>query len=616
MYIQRPWGTLAWSILEVCKEAYKRAYRKIFFYFLIFLIFHKSPFSYLLAQVDASKFEALERVLKQNQQIENETIKKQKNLSPAPPSKLDDPLSKETQDKEESQKNLHKEIRENLQRGQKCIFVKKIKVGGDLKNENETAKILAPFENRCLSKNEIDLVIKTLTSFYISQGLIAHRVYIPPQKLEKEILQLVVIKGIIEDIVSKDTNTDTPLLTQSEIFMAFPFLKERELNLRTLEQGLEQINRLSTNEARLYLEAGKSLGKTKVVVGNKRSKFVEFQFSLNNFSSGDLGYLMYNIGIGFQSLLTLGELINLSFQKNFLDSSKGNYNQSTSIHFTLPFGILTASLLLNKNEGEQIIQGKYLNFSNLSFSYYQDLGLDILLFRNTVSKISIGLNQILRTSSQYIAGELLKTSSRSIQNTNISLNTSQTLGKTNLFFSLRHSRGKVSPIENEVLKNLDPTQTNYNKTNLNLHLKTPFQISNQSFQWVNAYEYQYTDSTLYSSEQWFLGGFSNVRGIKNQVLSGDKGFSARSEIHCLLPTMNMFESRDLQEAHSFFLGYDMGTVISNSTSGARGQMEGLAMGFNSQSKYAQFNITLAKSIRTPRELAHESYIWFQLSINF
>ena len=430
-------------------------------------------------------------------------------------------------------------------------------------------------------------------------------------------MYLVVIKGKIEEIkFKKKDNKPNSLGEESEIFMAFPFLKDKNLNMRPLEQGLDQLNRLSSNEAKLLLEPGEELGKTKVVIENEKQKFIQFQFSLNNQGSKDLGYIMTSYGLELHSLFFLNELININLQKNLIENLKGDYNRSTSFRFTLPFGPLTFSFLSSVNLSKNTINGTYLNFLNTGTTRNQDVGLEFVIFRDTISKSNLNINHKIRQSSNYISGELLQTSSRSTKTYNITLNQSVSFLNTNLNFTLTHIRGILSEIENEVLNLLnDVYKLDFNKSTLNIVLRKPFAVNNQRMQWVSTLDAQVSDHNLYSSELWISGGISNVRGFKNQSLSGDRGISLRNELSWTIPGFSHL-GENFFESNSLFIGYDFASVTPNNLNNNRGQIEGIAFGINSNNKNTSFSLTLSKSIRTTENLKEESSLWLQLSFNF
>ncbi len=58
----------------------------------------------------------------------------------------------------------------------------------------------------------------------------------------------------------------------------------------------------------------------------------------------------------------------------------------------------------------------------------------------------------------------------------------------------------------------------------------PFQLSGQNLQFSTTVNGQYSPDNLYGAEQISLGGYSNVRGIRDSVLFGNSGVFTRNEI--------------------------------------------------------------------------------------
>ena len=74
------------------------------------------------------------------------------------------------------------------------------------------------------------------------------------------------VEGRLESIELDSSAAGVNLTT------AFPFLKGKLLQLRDLEQGLDQINRLPSNRATMQLVPADEVGGTKVMIFNERGR--------------------------------------------------------------------------------------------------------------------------------------------------------------------------------------------------------------------------------------------------------------------------------------------------------------------------------------------------------
>ena len=133
----------------------------------------------------------------------------------------------------------------------KCFLVKDIQIEGNrvLLDWNFDA-IKFKYLNKCLYLSDINEISNEITGLYINQGYITAKAYIPEQNLNSGILKVTVVEGKLEKINFKSPNI------RGEVQTAFPDLENSELNLRDVEQGLDQINRLKTNNAKVEILPG------------------------------------------------------------------------------------------------------------------------------------------------------------------------------------------------------------------------------------------------------------------------------------------------------------------------------------------------------------------------
>src|SRR5690606_2563731 len=103
-------------------------------------------------------------------------------------------------------------------------------------------RLIAPYLDQCLTVTDIERLLSELTAAYVRRGYITARVYIPAQDLTTGVLRLLVVEGELESLTRADGDTHSLNLAT-----AFPGLTGAPLNLRDIEQGLEQINRLPSN---------------------------------------------------------------------------------------------------------------------------------------------------------------------------------------------------------------------------------------------------------------------------------------------------------------------------------------------------------------------------------
>lgn len=106
--------------------------------------------------------------------------------------------------------------------------------------------LTAPFIGKCLSIKSISPLVQEISDEYIKNGFITSRAFLPERDLSQGQLNIQVMEGKLKNIQLDHRNN-------SMLAMASPGLKGKILNLRDIEQGMEQINRLRQNPVQIEI---------------------------------------------------------------------------------------------------------------------------------------------------------------------------------------------------------------------------------------------------------------------------------------------------------------------------------------------------------------------------
>jgi hemolysin activation/secretion protein len=115
------------------------------------------------------------------------------------------------------------------------------------------ARLIAAYEGRCLSSSDLQALQQGMNSLALSRGLVTTRVVIPEQNLSSGILQLEVWPGHMEA-----ATLNSPY--RMELEAALPLSNGDVLNLRALEQAIDNLNRLESLQASVELRPGEKPG--------------------------------------------------------------------------------------------------------------------------------------------------------------------------------------------------------------------------------------------------------------------------------------------------------------------------------------------------------------------
>lgn len=126
--------------------------------------------------------------------------------------------------------------------------------GADHLSATVKQQLVAPFLNQCIDLDKINQLLKVISEWYLDRDYVTSRAYVTAQDLATGSLLITVIEGVIETIELDDP--DSRINTNT----AFPWMTGKLLNLRDIEQGLEQINRLQSSQATMDITPGKTPG--------------------------------------------------------------------------------------------------------------------------------------------------------------------------------------------------------------------------------------------------------------------------------------------------------------------------------------------------------------------
>ncbi len=499
--------------------------------------------------------------------------------------------------------------------GRKCVTINSIVILSEVNlSRSEKDSLVSDFLGLCLTLGDLNQLLEVVGNYYIERGYSSSRPYLPAQNMSGGVLKIKVAIGTIEDIVFAQNDKGEKDGSSAEIFTAFPFLRGSLLNLRVLEQGLDQLNRLQSNNARMHFYPGREPGTTRVIISNPSPKKPwAASLSLDNSGSEAVDYLNYSAILSYDSLLKLGDFWSYSIQRNARDIGD-NFSRSESLQFVQPFGDFTASAFVTNFSYLSTVKGQTSNFDNSGDSQTRNLGLKWLLSRDQSGKTQLSYDNKYRKSENYINDVRIITSSRMVSSHSLGLSHSRTVGSGSLHVSMSHLRGELSSLENTPLENQDQDPAlDFAKTSLNIGYGLGFLLGEQRLSWNFSSQGQLSDDILFSGEEIGIGGQYSVRGFRKQSLAGDKGFYLRNEISWSLPSLD-----ENQANHSLFLAYDLGSVSLNAEELEHrgGQLEGIAIGWRNYMQLLQLSLTYSQSTRWPRHFKREEAVWFSVAVSF
>ncbi|MDF7666741.1 ShlB/FhaC/HecB family hemolysin secretion/activation protein [Orbaceae bacterium ESL0727] len=403
-------------------------------------------------------------------------------------------------------------------------------------------------KNRCLGAQGINLLMNALQKRLINYGYITTRVVAPEQDITQGQLKLVLIEGKIRHIYYNDESDK-----HASLYTAMSARKGKVLNLRDIEQGLENLQRLPTVSASIQLVPGDAPGESDVVINRKQSKYWRTGLSLDDSGTRTTGRYQGGLTFYLDNLLGLSDSFYVSGGHDL--DHKGKYGTRNFLFsYSMPFGYWLFNASLGGNKYHQTVAGSVVNYEYSGRSRNANFELSRIIHRNESQKTTVSYGIGLRESHNYIDDSEIDMQRRKTTNWHLGLQHRHYIGDMTLDVGTTYQKGvrwfgaEKAP-EEDYLE--DKATALSDIFNLNLTLAVPFAIKSENFRYNIDYQGQYTrHGNLTSPDQFAIGSRWTVRGFDGELtLKADRGWFVRNELAWLAP-----------RNHELYLGLDTGGV--------------------------------------------------------
>ncbi|MBY3378937.1 ShlB/FhaC/HecB family hemolysin secretion/activation protein [Rhizobium laguerreae] len=414
-----------------------------------------------------------------------------------------------------------------------CFDITRVEIdGATLLSPGELRKVTAPYGNRCVGLAEINAVLKDVTHLYIDHGYVTSRAYVPQQDIRKtRVLRLLVVQGMLSDIYLNGQKVagSGPLAT------AFPGLIGRVVNIRDIEQGLDQMNRLQANDAKSSMLPGPKDGTSILNIENRAGRPWHVSLGNNNLGQESTGFSRTSASLGFDDLLDINDQWNFSYEHSGPDYPWSNdgrgYGNSYSGSVSVPYGYSTVSLNGSWYQYESAVEGNFSTLETSGNSGQAGLGIDRVVFRDKDSITTVRSGLTYKQTNNFLLGNLIEVGSRRYTVGDIGISHSRSMFGGVWMFDASYDKGlglfdAVEPGDPGA-GNADPRFSKFNAT---VSVTQPFQAAGRQFELTSLITGQYSPDNLLGAEQISLGGYSNVRGTRESVLFGNDGVFTHNEI--------------------------------------------------------------------------------------
>ncbi|WP_135079441.1 ShlB/FhaC/HecB family hemolysin secretion/activation protein [Terasakiella sp. SH-1] len=498
--------------------------------------------------------------------------------------------------------------------GQTCFQSESIELkGSTLLSNIEKARLLAPYLSRCITLAQVDELLRSITNLYTDKGYVTTRGFVPPQDIADGSLELTIVEGFVEGYELHDDKSRKNWRLKT----AFPGTLDRPLNLRDIEQGLDQINRLKSNNAKMKLEPGSRQGATMVKIENQSSKPWHVTMGFDNSGKIATGVQQATGSLGIDDLLGINDYLSFSWSK---DTKAGDpqHSRSLSGFWSVPLGYWTLSSSHSFYDHASKINGTAASYISSGYSRTHKGEVDVVVHRNKESKTNSSLFLRQHTAASFIGEDKLDSSSYRLTSIGWTLGHEDKLwgGIASAKLTMEKGIRALWAAEDEGITNPATPRAQFLKSELDLSYYKPFDVFGQKLTYTGNAHAQWSPMTLYGADQISIGGESSVRGFKESTLGGDQGLYLQNTLSWALPKTGYDIPDKLFGTFAPFIGFDMGALENDAKdSTERGVLSGYAIGLKTSGGMFNLSGTYARPIRSPAHLDerhHEVYLKAEL----
>lgn len=429
---------------------------------------------------------------------------------------------------------------ESISDDEPSFRIERIEVKGEaMLPQAQIDRIIAPFIGKRLGAKRINLLLRRFTEAFVDAGLLTTRAYVQQQNLGSGLLSITIVPGRIEAIRlngktlrERDAAAGAagdPVgggwLTDAGTLLASPAAVGDVLRIADLEQGVEQINRLRRNQAEMQILPGSTAGASIIAISNTPGDRFRFNLGFDNYGSPSTGVSRTRFGIDVDNALGLQE--GLSF--SYIGSLDTNALVASA---ALPLGYHLFSYTAAVSEFQNLLGDTALMYGR---TLAQTFGWNYVFSRSRHGSSALDVTLTRRKADRDINDFPLDQQRLTVLRAAIA--TRRRIGSEaqagSWLGALGFSKGLHALDASSDAPDIhdDDAHSQFTKLDLSAAMTLPLARAGAvAWNWRGAFSGQWTRVALFGSEQIFAGGAGSVRGFRDGVISGDRGFTLRNEL--------------------------------------------------------------------------------------
>lgn len=463
-------------------------------------------------------------------------------------------------------------------------------------------RYLNQYAGRCVGAEGVGLIARRVGDLILDRGYVTTRVGVPEQSLSSGELRLLLVPGVLRDVI---IDGDTPGNWKT----ALPLRPGDLINLRAIEQGLEQFKRLPSQDVTIDMAPGDQPGQSDVVIHVQRRRGVRGVVSIDDSGSEATGRIQGNASLGWDNPLGLNDILNIGYGHDLVSRDSERGTRSRNLGYSLPWGHWQFDVNASAYDYHQTVTGSDLVFLSSGHTVNRGLSLSRTLHRGQKHRTGIELRVGQYQSRSYIEGTELENQRRDTTSAELALRHRLQLGNARIDARIAQRRGIpwLGGQRDVIGTPKDYPTFGYRLNTFDLSVDLPFPVGEKTLFWTSELRGQQSDDPLYGTEQFSIGSRYSVRGYSGeQPLVAENGIYWRNTLTFPLASdISVYAGLDAGQIGGDSAAYLPGRRLTGTVVGLRGGVAGIS-----------YDVFTGRGIRAPKGVDKAPVIGVQVAVAF
>ena len=396
-------------------------------------------------------------------------------------------------------------------------------------------------QGRCLGGEGINLVLKRAQDALVKRGFVTSRIVAEPQDLAQGTLQLTVLPGRIRAIRFAE-----PVDKRARLSNAVPTKPGDILNLRDLEQALENFKRVPTAEADIKIIPAEPINgaqaapdESDLLISYAQGFPARVSLSADDGGSKSTGKYQGSLSISLDNFLTLNDLLYVTLSRDLGGgqtplnvSGKAQGTRGNTAHYSVPLGYWTVGATVNNSNYFQTVAGLNQNYVYQGNSSSAELKVQRLVYRDANRKTTLSVKAFQRRSKNFIDDTEVEVQRRSVGGWEAGVVHKEFIGQSTLDINAAYKRGTGAFGSLAAPEELFGEGTSrFALATVDINLSVPFKLGAQKLRYGAVLRGQSNGTALTPQDRFGVGGRYSVRGFDGESsLSAERGWLVRNEL--------------------------------------------------------------------------------------